>query len=134
MTRKGEAHETLPLLFHRDGVPPTIVLDGSKEQCHSNFKCKLREADQETKRVTMLEPKITRTPKKTRTHLHRQKRQTTPNNLPKWPKHYRTAPPPMTDFSHYLAKNHATKNLIELKWAPGPHAQYGRTPWGSATV
>jgi len=53
-----------------------------------------READQETKRVTMLEPKITRTPKKTRTHLHRQKRQTTPNNLPKWPKHYRTAPPP----------------------------------------
>jgi hypothetical protein len=31
MTRKGEAHETLSLLFHRDGVPPTMVLDGSKE-------------------------------------------------------------------------------------------------------
>ncbi len=75
--------------------------------------------------VSMLEPKITRTPKKTRTHHHRQKRQTTPNNLPKWPKHYRTAPSPMTDFSHYLAKNHATKNLIELKWAPGSRAQYG---------
>ena len=45
MTRKGEAHETLSLLFHHDGVPPTIVLDGSKEQCHSNFKCKLCEAD-----------------------------------------------------------------------------------------
>jgi hypothetical protein len=39
----------------------------------------------------------------------------------------------MTDFSHYLAKNHATKNVIELKWAPGPRAQYERTPWGSAT-
>jgi hypothetical protein len=28
MTRKGEAHETLSLLFHRDGVPPTMVFDG----------------------------------------------------------------------------------------------------------
>ena len=45
MTRKGEAHETLSLLFHRDGVPPTMVLDGSKEQCLGDFKCMLREAD-----------------------------------------------------------------------------------------
>jgi hypothetical protein len=45
MTRKGEAHETLSLLFHRDGVPPTMVLDGSKEQCNGDFKRKLREAD-----------------------------------------------------------------------------------------
>jgi len=45
MTRKGEAHETLSLLFHHDGVPPTMVLDGSKEQCHGNFKRKLCEAD-----------------------------------------------------------------------------------------
>jgi hypothetical protein len=44
MTRKGEAHETLSLLFHRDGVPPTMVLDGSKEQTKSDFKRKLREA------------------------------------------------------------------------------------------
>ncbi len=29
MTRKGEPHETLSLLFHRDGVPPTMVFDGS---------------------------------------------------------------------------------------------------------
>jgi hypothetical protein len=28
MTRKGAAHETLFLLFHQDGVPPTMVLDG----------------------------------------------------------------------------------------------------------
>ena len=45
MTRKGEAHETLSLLFHRDGVPPTMVLDGSKEQCKGDFKRKLCEAD-----------------------------------------------------------------------------------------
>jgi hypothetical protein len=35
-----------------------------------------------------------------------------------------TAPPPMTDFGYYLAKNHATKNVIEPKWVPGAHAQY----------
>jgi hypothetical protein len=45
MTRKGEAHETLSFLFHHDGVPPTMVLDGSKEQCKGDFKRKLREAD-----------------------------------------------------------------------------------------
>jgi hypothetical protein len=45
MTRRGEAHETLSLLFHHDGVPPTMVLDGSKEQTNDDFKRKLHEAD-----------------------------------------------------------------------------------------
>jgi hypothetical protein len=45
MTRKDEAHETLSLLFYRDGVPPTMVFDGSKEQCQGDFKRKLCEAD-----------------------------------------------------------------------------------------
>jgi hypothetical protein len=45
MTRKGEVYETLSLIFHRDGVPPTMVLDGSKEQCKADFKRKLHEAD-----------------------------------------------------------------------------------------
>jgi hypothetical protein len=45
MTRKGAAHETLSLLFHPDGVPPTMVLDGSKEQTKGDFMRKLREAD-----------------------------------------------------------------------------------------
>jgi hypothetical protein len=45
MTRKGEAHETLPLLFHCDGVPPTMVFDGLKEQCQGDFKRKLYKAD-----------------------------------------------------------------------------------------
>ncbi len=44
-TRKGEAHETLSLLFHRDGVPLTMVLDGLKEQTKGDFMRKLREAD-----------------------------------------------------------------------------------------
>ncbi len=45
MTRKGEAHETLSLLFHRDGVPLTMVFDGSKEQCQGDLKRKLCKAD-----------------------------------------------------------------------------------------
>jgi hypothetical protein len=45
MTRKGEAHETLSLLFYHDGVPPTRVFDGSKEQCQGDFKSKLCKAD-----------------------------------------------------------------------------------------
>jgi hypothetical protein len=45
MTRKGEALDILSLVFHRDGVPPTMIFDGSKEQTTADFKCKLREAD-----------------------------------------------------------------------------------------
>jgi hypothetical protein len=44
MTRKGEAHGTLSLLFH-DGVPPTMVFDGLKEQCKGDFKRKPHDAD-----------------------------------------------------------------------------------------
>jgi hypothetical protein len=33
ITWKAEAHETLSLLFHCDGGLPTMVFDGSKEQC-----------------------------------------------------------------------------------------------------
>ncbi len=39
MTRKGEGHETLSLFFHRDGVPPTMVLKAQK----SSAKVTLRE-------------------------------------------------------------------------------------------
>jgi hypothetical protein len=45
IARKGEAHETLSLLFHRDGVPLTTVFDGSEEQCKGDFKRKLCKAD-----------------------------------------------------------------------------------------
>jgi hypothetical protein len=45
MTTKGDAHESLSLLFHWDGVPPTMIFDDSKEQTLGNFRRKLREAD-----------------------------------------------------------------------------------------
>ncbi len=45
MTRKGEAHETLSLVFQRDGVPQMMIFDGSKEQTTADFKRKLWEAD-----------------------------------------------------------------------------------------
>ena len=45
MKRKGEAHEALSVVFHRDGVPPTMVIDGSKEQTLGEFRRKLKEAD-----------------------------------------------------------------------------------------
>jgi hypothetical protein len=45
MTRKGKAYENLFLLFHHDSVPPTMVFDGSNEQCKGDFKRKLHEAD-----------------------------------------------------------------------------------------
>jgi hypothetical protein len=32
MKCKSEAYETLSLVFHRDGVPPTVVTNDSKEQ------------------------------------------------------------------------------------------------------
>jgi hypothetical protein len=45
MKRKGEAHETLSLVFHPDGVPPTMVVDDSKEQTLGEFRRKPKEAD-----------------------------------------------------------------------------------------
>jgi hypothetical protein len=56
MTRKGEAHETLSLLFLSDGVPPTMVLDGLKEQTKGDFKRKLREADCHTRQTEPYSP------------------------------------------------------------------------------
>ena len=38
MKRKGDAHETLSLVFQRDGVPPTMVTDDSKEQTKGEFR------------------------------------------------------------------------------------------------
>jgi hypothetical protein len=45
MKRKGDAHEALSLLFHCNGVPPVMVMDGSKEQTLGDFRQKLKEAD-----------------------------------------------------------------------------------------
>ena len=38
MKKKSDVHETLSLLFVQDGVPPRIIMDGSKEQTLGKFK------------------------------------------------------------------------------------------------
>jgi hypothetical protein len=44
MKRKGDAHETLSLVFQRNGVPLTMVTNDSKEQTKREFRRKLKEA------------------------------------------------------------------------------------------
>jgi hypothetical protein len=39
-----EAHEALSLLFHRDGVPNVMVMDGAKAQTEGEFRRKLRDS------------------------------------------------------------------------------------------
>ena len=38
MKEKSEAHETLSLVFQRDGVPPKMIMDGAKEQVQGQFR------------------------------------------------------------------------------------------------
>jgi hypothetical protein len=45
LKQKGEAHEALMLMFKRDGVPPEMILDGSKEQVKGAFRHKLKEVN-----------------------------------------------------------------------------------------
>jgi hypothetical protein len=44
MKKEKEAHESLSLLFHRDGVPNVMVVDGAKAQVQGEFRSKLRDA------------------------------------------------------------------------------------------
>jgi hypothetical protein len=44
MKRKSEAHETLSLLFARDGVPNVMIMDGAREQVMGEFRRKCRQA------------------------------------------------------------------------------------------
>jgi hypothetical protein len=41
MKKEKEAYEALSLLFHRDGVPNVMVMDGSKAQVEGEFRRKL---------------------------------------------------------------------------------------------
>ena len=38
MARKSNAHETLSLLFAREGVPSTLIMDGAREQVMGEFR------------------------------------------------------------------------------------------------
>ncbi len=40
MKTKGKVHEALSLMFQFDGVPPSMVMDGSKEQTLDEFHWK----------------------------------------------------------------------------------------------
>jgi hypothetical protein len=53
MKKKSEAHEALSLLFQREGVPNTMIMDGALEQLKGKFRKKCREVDS---RVKQLEP------------------------------------------------------------------------------
>ena len=44
MASRSEAHETLSLLFVRDGVPPTCICDNARELVQGKFHQKLKEA------------------------------------------------------------------------------------------
>jgi hypothetical protein len=44
LKKEKEAHEALSLLFHRDGVPNVMVMDGAKAQVEGEFRRKLRDA------------------------------------------------------------------------------------------
>jgi hypothetical protein len=44
MKLKNEAHEALSLIFHRDGVPNVMVVDGAKAQTEGDFRSKLYDA------------------------------------------------------------------------------------------
>jgi hypothetical protein len=44
MKKESEAHEALLLLFHRDGVPNVIVMNGAKTQVEGEFRRKLRDS------------------------------------------------------------------------------------------
>jgi hypothetical protein len=41
MKRESESHEALSLLFHRDGVPNVMVMDGANAQVEGEFRRKL---------------------------------------------------------------------------------------------
>jgi hypothetical protein len=43
MEKENDAHEALLLLFHRDGVPNVMIMDGANAQVQWDFRRKLRE-------------------------------------------------------------------------------------------
>ncbi|KAL7530108.1 hypothetical protein ACHAXR_003313, partial [Thalassiosira sp. AJA248-18] len=56
MKKKSEAHESLSLLFKRDGVPPEMIMDGAREQISGQFRDKLKEANCHLKQLEPYSP------------------------------------------------------------------------------
>jgi hypothetical protein len=44
MKKESEAHEASSLLFHRDGFPNVMIMDGAKSRTEGQFRSKLRDA------------------------------------------------------------------------------------------
>jgi hypothetical protein len=55
--QKKRIHMTLSLVFHRNGVPNVMVMDGSKAQIQGGFRRKLREAGCHIKHLEPHTPK-----------------------------------------------------------------------------
>jgi hypothetical protein len=55
--KEKDAHEALLLLFHRDGVPNVMVMDGAKAHIQGGFWQKLREAGCHIKQAEPHTPK-----------------------------------------------------------------------------
>jgi predicted unusual protein kinase regulating ubiquinone biosynthesis (AarF/ABC1/UbiB family) len=51
MKKQKEAHEALYLLFHRDGVPNVMVMDGANAQVEGEFRRKLRDSGCHIKKI-----------------------------------------------------------------------------------
>ena len=56
MPKKSCAHDALSLLFKKDGVPSTMVMDGSKEQTLGSFRAKCRQAGCHVKQTEPYSP------------------------------------------------------------------------------
>ena len=56
MSNKSDAHEGFSLMAQRDGVPPVLVMDGSKEQTLGTFRKKAREAGVQVKQTEPYSP------------------------------------------------------------------------------
>jgi hypothetical protein len=57
MAKEKDAHEAITLLFHQDGVPNVMVMDGAKAQIQGDFRRKLREAGCHIKQTEPHTPK-----------------------------------------------------------------------------
>jgi hypothetical protein len=57
MAKEKDAHEALLLMFHRDGVPNAMVIDGANAQIQGDFQRKLRDAGCHIKQTEPHTPK-----------------------------------------------------------------------------
>ena len=56
MKLNSDAHNLLSLLFQHDGVPPKMIMNGSKEQTLCRFKKKCQDADCRIKQTEPYSP------------------------------------------------------------------------------